>query len=152
MLTNNRINKQEELEKEATFLSRIKKENHFSTPEKYFKVLPEVVSNKKLINKYLQLIIDKLSCRIFIPISASIVLFFVVFNFNSNSILTDLTSDQLSALIIEEDYLELEDYLVYEAYADLLEREGNKTTSTDDEYITYLLENNININSIIEEL
>jgi hypothetical protein len=142
----------EELEKEAPFLSKIKKENHFSTPNNYFEVLPEVINHKKLNNKLLWFLFDKLSYRILVPISAFSVLLFVVFNLNTNNISTELTPDQLSELIIEDDYLEMDDYLVYEAYAETLEEEGKKTSSDKDEYINYLIENDIDINSIIEEL
>jgi hypothetical protein len=147
----NKKNILEELEKEAPFLSKIKKENNFSTPEKYFKVLPQVIMDKKLNNNIIKFTFDKLSYKFLTPITAVVVLVFVVFNFNSNSISTDLTSDQISQLIIEENYIEIEDYLVYEAYSETLE-EGNKTTSENEEYINYLIENDIDINSIIEEL
>jgi hypothetical protein len=142
----------EELEKEAPFLSKIKKENHFSTPNNYFEVLPELITHKKLNNKLLWISFDKLSYRILVPISAFAVLLFVVFNLNTNNISIELTPDQLSELIIEDDYLEMDDYLVYEAYAETLEEERKETSSNKDEYINYLIENDIDINSIIEEL
>ncbi len=148
----NKKNILEELEKEAPFLSKIKKENHFSAPENYFKVLPEIVSDKKLNNKSIHFIFDKLSYRVLIPFTAVAILFFVVFNFNNTTTPTELTHDQLSEIIIEDDYFEMDDYLVYEAYAELLEEEENETSSDDDEYINYLLENDIDINSIIDEL
>ena len=152
MLPIDKRNNQADLEKEAPFLSRIYKENHFHTPENYFKSLPEIISNKKLINRKLKIKIDKLSYRFLIPFSALIVFIFVVLNLNTNNITTETKPNHISELFIEDDYIELDDYLVYEAYADLLEKEETKTTSNDDEYTTYLLENNININTIIEEL
>ena len=133
-------------------LSKIKKENHFSTPKNYFEVLPEVISNKKLNNNNLITFFDKLSYRVLVPISAVIVLFFVVFNFNTNNNSTTLTSYQLSELILEDDYYEMDDDLVYEAYSEMLENEEKETASNKDEYINYLIENDIDINSIIEEL
>ena len=148
----NKKNILEELEKEAPFLSKIKKENKFSTPENYFEVLPQVILDKNLNNNTIKFTFDKLSYRVLIPITAVVVLFFVVFNFNTNTISTDLTSDQISQLIIEDDYIEMDDYLVYEAFATILEEEENETASDNDEYINYLIENDIDINSIIEEL
>ena len=140
------------LENEAPFLSKIEKKNHFSTPNNYFEVLPEVISSKNLNNKSLYFNLDRLSYRILVPIASFIVLFFVIFNFNNNSIENELTIEQLSELIIEEDYGEIDDYLVYESYTELIEEDENDTSSDTEEYINYLLENDIDINSIIEEL
>ena len=103
-------------------------------------------------NKPLRFLFDNLSYRVLAPITAIAILLFVVFNFNNNTISNELTSDQLSELIIEDDYFEMDDYLVYEAYAEILEEEENEATSENDEYINYLLENDIDIYSIIEEL
>tara|TARA_B100000809_G_scaffold146995_1_gene144521 strand:+ start:10184 stop:10636 length:453 start_codon:yes stop_codon:yes gene_type:complete len=142
----------EELKNEAPFLSEINRKNHFLVPRNYFEVLPEIVSCKKLNNNYLNLFIDKLSHKYFTPIAAAVILFIVVFKVNTYNISTELTSDQLSELIIEDDYFEMDDYLVYEAYTEILEEAEKETSSDEDEYINYLIENNIDINSIIEEL
>ncbi len=148
----NKNNIPENLEKEAPFLSKIKKENHFSTPNNYFEVLPEVIASKNLNNKSLRFSFDKLSYRILVPVASLIVLFFIVFNFNNNNTETELTSEQLSDLIIEENYLDIDDYLVYETYAEIIEEEEDETLSETDDYIDYLIDNDIDINSIIEEL
>ncbi|MFB0924930.1 MAG: hypothetical protein QMB65_06565 [Vicingaceae bacterium] len=142
----------EELKNEVPFLSKIKKKNHFLAPKKYFEVLPEIISYKKLNNNYLNIFFDKLSYKVLMPITAAVILFFIVFNINTSNISTELTSDQLSELIIEDYYFEMDDYLVYEAYAEILEKEKKRTPSDEDEYINYLIEHNIDINSIIEEL
>ena len=151
MKNNNNIH--EELENETPFLSQIKKENHFSTPKNYFEVLPEVISSKNLNNKSSHYLFDRLSYRILVPISSLIIIFIVFFNWNNNIPKAELTNEQLSEFIIEEDYFEMDDYLVYETYAEILEEEENaKQPSETEEYIDYLIENNIDINSIIEEL
>jgi hypothetical protein len=93
-----------------------------------------------------------MSSSILIPTTAIIVLLFIVLNFNTNKNSSALTASQLSELIIEEDYLNMDAYLVYEAYADLLAKEENETTLNEDETINYLLANDIDINSIIGEL
>ena len=151
----------DELEKEAPFLSKIKKENRFSTPKNYFEVLPEVIHDKKLNNKSLKISFDRLSYRISIPISSLVIIFIVLFNWNTNTIESELTNEQLSELIVNEDYVEFDDYLVYDAYAEILEEKSKRsedsaldaeTNSDTEEYIEYLIENNIDINSIIEEL
>ena len=142
----------DELEKEAPFLSKLKKENHFSTPKNYFEVLPEVISNKNLNKKSLRFLFDRLSYSISVPIASFIIVFFVVFNWNNNSTDLELTNEQLSELIIDEDYIEFDDYLVYETYAEILETEEKEASTDTGDYIEYLIENDIDINSIIEEL
>jgi len=149
----NKKNILDELEKEAPFLSKIKKENHFYTPKNYFESLPDIITYKKLDNKSLNNIFDKLSYHFWAPITAVIVLSFIVFNFESADISTEFTPSQLSELIIDEGYFEMDDYLIYEAYEELLaEEEKEATAAYNDEYIDYLIENDIDINSIIEEL
>jgi len=141
----------EELEKEAPFLSRIKKKNNFSTPNNYFEVLPEVITSNNLNNKSLRYSFDRLSYRVLVPILSLFIIAFIIFNFNKNSIESELTNDQLSELIVDEDYFEIDDFLVYETYAEILEEEEIDESSDTEEYINYLLENNIDINSIIEK-
>jgi hypothetical protein len=147
----NKNNNNEDIEKMAPFLSKIEKENHFSVPENYFEVLPEVISDKNLNMNFLQTLIDRLSWRVLVPVSSLIVLFLFFFNFNQNNTKFELSSEQLSELIIEEDYLDIDDYLIYDAYAEILEDENEESSDTE-EYINYLIENNIDINTIIEEL
>ena len=141
----------EELENLAPFLSKIKKENNFSIPQNYFEVLPEVIANKNLNNKYLYFIFDKLSARILLPTSALVTILMFIFYLNINTTETELSNEQISNLIINDESFNIDDYLVYEAYTEVLDEE-KKATSTSNEYINYLLENDIDINSIIEAL
>ena len=147
----NENNISDNLENEAPFLSKMKKENHFIAPEKYFEALPEVITNKNLNNKSLQFNFDKLSWRVLIPITAVIIIFTVITNLNLVNENDILTYDQFSDYIISQEDIEIEDYLVYEAYAEIIETEVD-TESENEEYINYLIENDIDINSIIEEL
>ncbi len=146
----NKNNIIESLEKEAPFLAKIEKKNHFSTPKDYFEVLPQIISSKNLNYNSLNISLDKLSYRIFLPFASVVTLLFVVFNWNTNTTEKELTHEQLSELIINDNYLEIEDYLIYETYAEIIEKEEIETM--EDEYINYLVENNIDINLIIEEL
>lgn len=148
----NKNNISDNLKNEAPFLSKIEKKNHFTTPNNYFEVLPEVISSKNLNNKSLRFSFDRLSYRVLMPITAFSILFFVVLNWDNNSIENNLTNEQLSELIIEEDYLEIDDYLVYESYAELIENDEKESSTDSEDYIDYLLENDIDINLIIEEL
>lgn len=137
--------------KDAPFLSKMKKENHFLVPKNYFESLNEVRFNKNLNINYLQLIINKLSYRFFIPIIASIVLLVVFFNFNFEAKETPLTSEQIYEVLNTENYLEIEDDLLYETYYEVSESLPT-TTKSNDKYIDYLIENDIDINLIIAEL
>ncbi len=147
----NENNIPENLENEAPFLSKMKKENHFKAPENYFEALPEIIQNKNLNNNSLPFSFDKLSWKILIPITAVIIIFTVITNLNSVNENDILTYDQFSEYIIEQEDIEIETELVYEAYAEILETEQISVTE-EEEYINYLLENDIDINSIIEEL
>lgn len=147
----NENNIPDNLENIAPFLSKMKKENHFKAPNNYFESLPEVISNKNLNSKEVQFSFDKLSWRILIPITAVIIIFTVVTNLNSVNENDTLTYDQFSEYIIAQEDIEFEDYLIYEAYAEILEAEPEQE-SENEEYINYLMENDIDINSIIEEL
>jgi hypothetical protein len=145
------------LENEAPFLSKMTKENHFSTPENYFESLPEVINNNILDNNKLRFNFDKLSWHILMPFTAVIIIFIAIINLNSTEEDDTLSYDQFSEYIITENDFEFEAEMVYEAYAELLETEENESSedyeaSEEQEYINYLIENDIDINSIIEEL
>lgn len=147
----NEQNISENLEHEASFLSKLEKESHFSVPDNYFESLPEVMNNKILENKSIHFNFDKLSWRILIPFTAVVAIFTIITNLNTVDENDTLTYDQLSEYIITEEDIEFDDYLVYEAYAETIETEEEFDTETD-EYIDYLIENDIDISSIIEEL
>ncbi len=152
---NNNKNISPELENEHPFLDRVPKENHFNVPKNYFEVLPQVIQTKNLNNSKLLFLFDKLSYRILILVSAIAIALFVFISPSNTSIENELSSDQLCELIVDEDYIEFDDYLVYETYYEVLDEEtelDENTASEADEYIDYLLENNIDINAIIDEL
>jgi len=165
MLAKDKNNNADNLENEALsnndrdglLLSNISKENHFSAPNNYFKSLPEVINNKILDNKSLTFNIDRLSWRLLMPFTAIIIIFIAITNLNSTTENNTLTPDQLSEYIITENDFEFEDEMVYEAYAEVLNQESERSEDSafdaeKEEYINYLIENDIDINSIIEEL
>lgn len=147
----NENNIPENLENEAPFFSKMTKKNHFSAPKNYFEELPEIVNNKHLNTKSLQFNFDKLSWSILAPFTVIAIIFTIVMNWNTIDKESALTNDQLSEYIINEDHVDFDDETVYEAYVEFIETEQNEESDTE-EYITYLMENDIDINSIIEEL
>jgi hypothetical protein len=147
----NENNISDNLENEAPLLSKIKKENNFNAPKNYFESLPEVMSNKNLDNKSLYFIFDKMSWRVLMPFTAAIIISISIITLNTIEENNTLTPDQLSEYIITEDNYEFDDETVYDAYAEFIETDESED-SEEQEYINYLMENDIDINSIIEEL
>jgi hypothetical protein len=131
-------------------LSEIKKENHFNTPQKYFQSLPEVISYKTLNKSTLISFNDKLSYWSIPSSIAAIVLFFIFLKSTVNTSTTELPTNQLSEFIIQENDLQIEAYMVYEAYENSLQQETVSPIEIKDEYISYLLDNNIDIQTIID--
>ena len=149
----NKNNIEENPLENAPFLSKIEKVNHFSTPKNYFKELPEAISPKLLDNSYLRFSFDKLSYRIFAPILVTSTIILLLFYFNTNPTSLELTSEQISEVLINEDYIDLDEDLIIEAYSEIIEIEDIESENNEtEEYIDYLIENDIDINSLIAEL
>lgn len=140
-------------ENEYSFLDKMDKTNHFSVPKNYFESLPEVINNKLLENKKIKNSFDILSWHVLAPSLSIIVLFIVILNYYTTDEEITLSNEELNEIIVDESYTEIDDYMVYETYAEILEdEEDNDNESEAEDYIDYLLENDIDINSIIEEL
>jgi len=139
------------LENEAPFLSTISKENSFSIPENYFEYVPEVIIDKKMTDKSFQLSFEIFSWRALAPFIAVVIIFIAIIKLNITKEDNTLTYDQLSEYIITNNYFEFDNDMIYEAYAETIEIDEYINSETD-EYINYLIENDININSIIDEL
>lgn len=138
-------------ENESSFLNQLNKKNDFSVPKDYFEVLPEIINNKTLVNSKMRFKFDILSYRFLIPTSAILLLLFFVFNWNKNIEQKPISNEQLSEILIESDYIEFEDEILYEAYSETIYNE-DLTAEEKNEYVNYLLENDIELNTIIEEL
>lgn len=138
-------------ENESSFLNQLNKKNDFSVPKDYFEVLPEVISNKTLVNNKLNFNFDILSYRFLVPSCAILLLLFFVFNWNKNIEQKSISNEQLSEILIESNYIEFEDDILYEAYSETINT-VELNTEENNEYINYLLENDIELNTIIEEL
>lgn len=131
------------------FLDKIENTTPFTTPQNYFEELHQVINNKKLINSNLKYNFDILSPRISIPILSILIMIAVYFSFTKNTTPKEFTNEEISQIVMNEKIDEFDEDLIFEVYS---ETAFETEPTTDDEIIEYLIENNININSIIEEL
>ncbi len=152
----------EELREFAPTLSKIEKQNSFQVPERYFDTLPAIVQERCIkdkgasLSEWLQLILNP---KVLAPVSVFIVLIAIGINYfispppqiNEGDTLFSL--EQLSAediyLTMEAgDLYDIDEYLIVEA---LIEIESEDDESND-EIIDYLIENGIELSTIINEL
>ena len=109
-----------------------------------------MISDKNLNKNILHVLFDKLSYRFYITFSASLVALTLLISLVFTTQKTTISNEQLSELIIEDEYIEFDDELLYEAYYEI---ENNTTDNESDEtLINYLIENDIETTTIIEEL
>jgi len=151
----------EELREFAPTLSKIEKQNPFQVPERYFDTLPTIIQERCIkdkrasLSEWLQHI---LSPRILAPISAAIVLIIIGINFFISSptplekdallSLEQLSAEDIYSAIEAGDLYEIDEYLIVEALIEV-EDEGEES---DEEIIDYLMENGIELSTIINAL
>ena len=140
---NNILNQQDDL------LSTIKKENNFKTPQNYFDELPGLVNNKRSHNSTLGF--NKLLYRLLIPTATFVIIAILLFNLNNTNEIVQISDEQLSEYIINEESEYFDDEIIYESYIENVLTE-NTLPENEENYINYLIENDIDINNIIEEL
>lgn len=139
----------------TTFLSKIEKRNDFTTPKNYFEEISKVNQSKTMRSNNLGGLFDKLLYRFLLPITAITTVLIFLFYMNNPSSTSPLTAVQISEVLINENFIDLDEDLVIEAY---IETMGNEIVSEEneehinEEYINYLIENDIDINTIINEL
>lgn len=167
----------EELREFAPTLSKIEKQNPFQVPERYFDALPAIVQERCIkdkgasLSEWLQYILNP---RILAPISVSIVLIAFGINFFISQPTPDPSqreerANALKSLLMEKDALlsleqlsaediyttmeagdlyDIDEYLIVEA----LIRVESEDEGSDDAIIDYLIENGIELSTIINEL
>tara|TARA_R110001592_G_scaffold95324_2_gene274711 strand:- start:9903 stop:10352 length:450 start_codon:yes stop_codon:yes gene_type:complete len=135
----------------SPILNKIGKENKFSTPKSYFEVLPQVIICKKLNSKMLNDRTDNMSYHFLMPTLGILTIIMAIYILNPSSSNLELTNEQLSEIIINEEIIEFDENLVYEVYTET-EPSPSSEQTTNEEIIDYLINDNININLIIEEL
>ena len=157
---NKDLNNEQPLENIAPLLSKIEKKNSFKVPENYFEALPQVATDNILNNKSEEGLFGRFYYRLFVPVLSLIVIVFLIWNpsdFNNDS---TLTAEELGEIIVEEEWIDFDEEMIYESYEEVLEEEAAAESEASDEsedeltdeLIDYLIENDVDINSIIDEL
>jgi hypothetical protein len=135
----------------SPILDKIGKENNFSVPKNYFEALPQLIGDKKLNNKVIITIFDNLSYRVLAPTLGVLLIIMAIYTLQPNSTDLELTNEQLSEIIINEELIEFDEDLVYEVYAET-ENDTPIEQTTNEEIIDYLINDNISTHLIIDEL
>lgn len=139
----------ENLKNDEGFLSNIKKENNFTTPSNYFDELPELLNNKRVNSTGFD--INKFLFKYLIPTASYIIIAALIFNWNNSNDTTQFSDEQLSEYIINEESEYIDEEIIYEAYIENVLTE-NSLLDNEENYINYLIDNDVDINTIIEEL
>jgi len=138
-------------EAESSFLDDLKKENNFSTPPNYFESLPKIINSKKDHYNTNPLRNIKLFPKVSVSIISLTLLIFIIINWSDNTLPKQLTPNQISEILIDENYIDFDEDLLFETYAEILTPEIDEQSDSE-EMINYLIDNDIDINYIIEEL
>lgn len=130
-------------------IERIKKENQFSVPANYFEELPQQIRAKRTQIKPNTVFSTNWYYKILAPTMIVITLFASYYIYQ-NKTTTELTPQEISEVIIDQELIQMDEEMIYEVYAETAT--SNQTESQNEEIIDYLINNNISINLIIEEL
>ncbi|MCK4661232.1 MAG: hypothetical protein KAT68_00090 [Bacteroidales bacterium] len=148
----------DELSKIAPKLSKIKKDNPFKAPDGYFDNFPlkmqEIITAQKEVVKPKFVLFAKPQLAYIYAFSLIIVMVFsytVMTNYFNNNANQLLTSDEICE-IIEYDVYEYDEALFVDALLDDDYDISDSDNDASEEIIDYLLDDNIDYNTIIEEL
>lgn len=130
-------------------IEQLKKENQFSVPANYFEELPQQIHAKRTSTKPNSIFSNQFFYKVLTP-TMVIVTLFVSYYIYQNNTTTELTSQEISEVIIDQELIQMDEEMIYEVYAETAT--SNQTESQNEEIIDYLINNNISINLIIEEL
>lgn len=146
-----------DLNKITPNLSKIKKENPFRVPDQYFEELPGAIMERMKDAKYGQQRGYRLwtSFRPHLAIAATIIVFVIISYASVKLLFSDSTDQEFSSLEIAE-YIEyyssdLDEILFYEVLDDIQEQELN-AADYEEVIINYLLDQDIDFQSIVEVL
>lgn len=130
-------------------IEQLKKENQFSVPANYFEELPQHIQAKKNQIKPNTVFSTNWYYKILAPTMLVIMLFASYYIYQNKNI-KELTPQEISEVIIDQELIQINEEMIYEVYAETATT--NQTGSENEEIIDYLINDNISINLILEEL
>ncbi len=154
MESKNNISSNSEIPK---WLTDLKNQDTFTTPDGYFDKLENEITAKttaKRSGTVVSIFKVVANPKFSIPaVAASLLLFFTVFNNSGvtvNPTVNYLNEDDIASLMIDESYMNIDEGLLLDVYIDGLELEDMENTD-DDELMDFLLEEDIDYNTILNE-
>ncbi|MGE0561707.1 MAG: hypothetical protein AB7O47_07820 [Flavobacteriales bacterium] len=130
-------------------IEQYKKENQFSVPANYFEELPQQIQARKNRTKPNTVFSNQLFYKVLAPTMVIVTLLASYYLYQNNSN-TELTPQEISEVIIDQELIQMDEEMIYEVYAETAT--SNQTESENEEIIDYLINDNISINLILEEL
>jgi len=130
-------------------IEQLKKENQFSVPANYFEDLPQQIQAKRTLEKPNTISLNNWYYKVLAPTMVVITLFASYYIYHNNTS-TELTPEEFSELIINQELIQFDEDMIYEVYAETAVQ--TQTELQDEEIIDYLINDNISINLILEEL
>lgn len=130
-------------------IEQLKKENQFSVPANYFEDLPQQIQARKNQTKPNIIFSTNWYYKILAPTMIVITLFASYYLYQNNTT-SELTPQEISEVIINEELIQIDEEMIYEVYAETATLHQNE--SENEEIIDYLINDNISINLILEEL
>ena len=151
-------NDHDDLKKHAPWLTKIEKRNEFQAPDGYFDSLPSIIQERCLESSR-SAISEKLErfrfyfYRLVIPVSfAAIIIFFGLNYLNPADVDNDLTAEEISIILEEDVSISIEETLLIEILMENESAQSAEFADEDEDIIDYLIDNDIDLSSIINEL
>lgn len=151
-------NDHDNLQKHAPWLAKIEKRNEFQVPAGYFDSLPSIIQ-ERCIESSRTTISEKLErfkfylYRLAIPVSfAAIIVFFGLNYLNPADVDNDLTAAEISIILEEDVNISIEETMLIEALMENESAQSAEFADEDEGLIDYLIDNDIDLSSIINEL
>ncbi len=148
-------NNDDALKQEAPTLFGITKQNNFKVPDGYFDALPEMLVEKRSASTpgVLERLLHAFHWKVAVPTFAAVaVILFVIFNTSpmvEDTAIASISVEEVEAYLDNEGLYTIDEDMLLEALEDEV---AVNYEEDNDEIVEYLLENNIELETILEEL